>query len=933
MDAQGIHMDRHPLQPLKFLAVLLFACSLPAQAEPPHPILDIPGTGPDAPAILSGYTEEHFLRFAPEWAPRGKAYGFAAAVVSNDTAWFWSAASPDVLISLPSGTVFPSPGYMPLYEPISVLSGKTIDVPYYLAAGSATRKSLVFGEISYQKRQQLRRFFDQLAPAYIHSGTSPATRNDAYARRIAIALDAWANYVPDYYLTNKNVPTFINATPSYVLTSDIQRASDHNGMAHEWHESELRAFDAIYDSAALDILSVERGYDVREHIKNNLFFNIGDYFKDRVPISVAIATNLSSPISILAKTARVLNRPSYMLWMGDYLDATVRRKILRDGVLPEGIGYSYNYIVENIDAATSTRDYFVTRPADTQALEQVSLKAKGAVPVLESGIDKWRAASLPDGTQASFGDTNFNTVMTGRDAGSSALLPAYGHLAFGSGTGAEAVQLNQNFSDDANHMRADVTAYTLWANGAELLGNVRYYNGLAGRQFTEQILAHNAVTIDRSNMSRGSWTVGNSGHRFTSGNLTLFEAQNNGISVSEVNGQRAYANKASRYQRMMILNTVDPHRPYVIDVFRVSGGTTHDYTHHGAIRFDQTGESTLPLTAMPADYPLLEGGETWSEPTSSGSTFPYYGFFRNVRQGTGSNEFQITYRDTSNLGRDLRLWVTGQQGSTVYLGVTPNPSRTNTTPSNFYSYWRPSLIVRNRVTTGPLQSLYASVIEPMANGASTIQAVDRLPIAGGGQEAAALRVRFTDGRIDTYLINLRNPKIVGASGGSGTIATADNAYRVSGRIGIHVSRPAAESRVWLIGANHFQYGTRQATHSTPSYSGNIIGVTRKAAGAANDAFIVDAMIPGGTALRGRHLSLTFGTYQVVGSTQTQTGISEMFTIDRVASINGQRHIVLTADPQLSISGTSTTELVAPERTFTGTSTFQIVLSKSASAPS
>jgi hypothetical protein len=196
-----------------------------------------------------------------------------------------------------------------------------------------------------------------------------------------------------------------------------------------------------------------------------------------------------------------------------------------------------------------------------------------------------------------------------------------------------------------------------------------------------------------------------------------------------------------------------------------------------------------------------------------------------------------------------------------------------------------------------------------------------------------LRVRFTNGRIDTYLINLRNPRIAGASGGSGTIATADHAYRVNGRIGIHVSNPGAESRVWLIGASHFQYGTRQATHSTPTYSGKIIGVTRKAAGAANDAFIVDAMIPGGSALRGRQLSLTFGTYQVVGSTQTQTGISEMFTIDRVESINGQRHVVLTADPQLSLSGTSTTELVAPERTFSGTNTFQIVLSKSAAAGS
>jgi hypothetical protein len=380
---------------------------------------------------------------------------------------------------------------------------------------------------------------------------------------------------------------------------------------------------------------------------------------------------------------------------------------------------------------------------------------------------------------------------------------------------------------------------------------------------------------------------------------------------------------------MMILNTVDPSRPYVVDVFRVAGGTTHDYTHHGAIRFDQTSEATVPLNAMPGDYPLLEGSEVWTEPTSSGSTFPYYGFFRNVQQGIATNRSQITYLDTSDLRRDLRLWMTGEEGSTIYLGVTPNPSRNNTTPSSFYQYWRPSVIIRHRVTAGPLQSLYASVIEPMANGMSTIQSVERIPLSGSGQEAVALRVSFTDGRVDTYLINLRNPKIAGAAAGSDTIVTTDNAYCLTGRVGVYVSRRGAESRVWTIGARKFKYGSRTATNAVASYSGNIIGVTRKAAGAANDAFIVDTSIPAGATLQGRQLSLTFGTYQVVGTTMTQQGISEMFAIDRVEMIDGQTHIILTADPQLSISAATTTELVAPERTFTGTNTFEIVLSTSA----
>ena len=42
--------------------------------------------------------------------------------------------------------------------------------------------------------------------------------------------------------------------------------------------------------------------------------------------------------------------------------------------------------------------------------------------------------------------------------------------------------------------------------------------------------------------------------------------------MAEVDGGRAYLKKASRYQRLLILNTVDPAHPYVIDLFAVTGG-------------------------------------------------------------------------------------------------------------------------------------------------------------------------------------------------------------------------------------------------------------------------------------------------------------------------------------------------------------------------
>jgi hypothetical protein len=239
---------------------------------------------------------------------------------------------------------------------------------------------------------------------------------------------------------------------------------------------------------------------------------------------------------------------------------------------------------------------------------------------------------------------------------------------------------------------------------------------------------------------------------------TLFEGGNSGIALTEIDGQRAYNNKASRCQRIMVLNTADLNRPYVIDIFRVTGGTTHDYVWHGAIRFDSTAESSSPLVANTQTYPMLEGSETWVDPGANG---PYYGFWRNLSSNQASGDFQITYRDTSAANRDVRLWMTDPGNPNVYVRRTPVPERDNSEPADWFvnGLWRPSTIIRLRVTSGPLQSVFVSVIEPMKNGVSSIQSIERLPISGSSLEATALRITFTDGLVDTCMVKLRNPQV------------------------------------------------------------------------------------------------------------------------------------------------------------------------------
>jgi hypothetical protein len=305
-----------------------------AQTEPPHPILSIPGSGSGAGTILSSWTESQYTNnFTPRLGPRNDDYGFCPPVVSGDTGWSWSSANPNQITSTPSGTVFPNGSYTVLTQAVTVMNGNTVQAPYYLRAGSSAAKSLPFNLIAHNQRSKLRSDLNALAPAYMLSGATHVTRNQNYARRIAIALLDWARWFPNYTVTGKNNATFINTSPAYIFSSDLQRASDHNGLAHEWADDELLAFDAIHDSPALTNLSVELGFDVRGYIKTNLFYDEGDFLVYHVPPEVATDSNLSGPFTVLALVARVLNRPDYIEWMDRYLGITVREKIRRDGAL------------------------------------------------------------------------------------------------------------------------------------------------------------------------------------------------------------------------------------------------------------------------------------------------------------------------------------------------------------------------------------------------------------------------------------------------------------------------------------------------------------------------------------------------------------------------------------------------------------------------
>ena len=910
-----------------------------AQAEPAHPILAIPAVAnstTDANSILNTWSETTYVsNFVPHQSPRDDGGGFADAVVPGDTSWYWNKNSPNQIISKPSGVVFPgAAGYTQQTQTVTVLDGSTVAVPYYIAAGTTTQKSFVQALIDLYKRDKLRGDLGILADAYMSSGTSHATRNQAYARRIGLALYEWGKYVPKYFSTGANIGgaqnTIISTGTNFMATDNMQRCSSLDGFGYELSSTELLAFDAIYDSPALATLSTEKGLDVREFIRTNLLGNMGDFFVYHTTPAVASIGNLPGATQVLAQMARVLNRPDYLPWLDSYFNVVTTTRLNREGVILESLGYSINYIRTILTGVNYAGNYFLSRPADTQALVTAQSHLAGYAAVLQGGINNFFPISVPNGQFPAFGDTTdqgfflASTTPKTSNAGSSGVMGAYGTASLGAGTGANSVQLNTMFAGDANHKRSDTAAFVLYAFSNEYLGNIRYFNGSLERQFDEQPIAHNMVEIDRTDMSnRSAETDGN-------GDLTLFESGTNGLAVTEIDGQRIYSAKASRYQRILMLNTKDLTKPYMVDVFRVTGGTTHDYALHGAIMWNQSASCSFPLVSSTRQYPLLSSDSLWVAPTSQYANFQFYGMFRNVSTAVAPGDFQITYRDTSSATshRDVRMWMTDGANDTVNVGRSPVPAREHHIPPSFFTngIWRPSTIITRSATNGTLSSLFVSVIEPMKSGTSTVQSVERIPMSGSALESCGLKVTLTDGRVDTYIVNLRNPEVAGATSGTATVTTADGKYSLTGRIGATTEGPAG-SLAWGIKATDFKFNDRRLVTTDRHYEGTIIAETRKATGGSSDAFITTTPLPVGTALRGKKLKVTFGTL----SGASTTGITEMFAIDQVTQSGSQYSIVFPADHCLEIttSGTTSKEQQFPNRKFTGLNTFEIDLGASA----
>ncbi|RAV19249.1 FIMAH domain-containing protein [Paenibacillus contaminans] len=246
-----------------------------------------------------------------------------------------------------------------------------------------------------------------------------------------------------------------------------------------------------------------------------------------------------------------------------------------------------------------------------------------------------------------------------------------------------------NASDWGTHHHLDSLDLSYWANGGESLSDLGYLWDNPQQAMTVRSAAHNLVVVnqkDQKMLGRG----GSIGFYEMPGSIHATEASSSAYAETDV------------YSRTLLqLQKTDNKPEYLVDLFRVRGGNTHDYILHG---------STDSLTT--SGIQLGQGGD--SAVTAYGLT--------NVQTAGTDQVWTAGWENAGGAGQTQVWQVPMTVSESVYIGEGWGQRGVNDAGAQL-----PYLVRRLNNSTGG--STFASVIESYS-GAPGIQHVEPLTVSG-----------------------------------------------------------------------------------------------------------------------------------------------------------------------------------------------------------
>jgi hypothetical protein len=735
------------------------------------------------------------------------------------------------------------------------------------------------------------------------------TQDPRYAYKAAVILHRYVEVLPKWGWHDRTARKLL-PHDTLIEAWGWPMPPRYAGMWSTWHPYDLHqsaplvlAYDQTYNSGQIEKLGEELGIDDLKLLleRDLLYFNMS--ISDRYPFSYG-NTNANTFLGLLT-WGQALGDPEQVHRAVRFADNMIKISYWPSRMWHENSpGYHQmitgrwaSYGLMPIIDGYSDPDGYVD-PVDGTRFDSLDLRTRWQ-PHLDMAAETMLKLIWPDGRYANINDAAWDSNTTDRwdcygvldeykpQRSEPHLLTWSGHAVLGQGESADQVQARLNFHGAYGHDHYDMLNFFLFAEGEELLSETQYGKG-ALRAWTASLAGHNSVVIDEQNHYNRStapqreftdidhepdvedfdWARYTTKHGtcLTDGQLRLFATGGpNGLQVIEVDGHRAWpAELCELYQRTICMVQSSETDVYFVDIFRVKGGSVHDWMLHGPLHQDYTVDASL---AMSPDDAAENKLHEW---------------IGNLRSATGSDQWQITF--TAETGQKVRTIMLGSTETEVILGDAPAMRREG--DATF-------LDVRRQ---GP-ENVFVAVHEPYTD-APKIQSVKLTPLADASEMAVAVEI-VLDGRKDEFMSTLD--------------ATGHIEDHFTGRFG-YMSIPMAEGRLdaYIADAENLQAGPVQLS-GVAAWEGTVVDTLSLERGDELNAIVTDAELPTAEALAGK-LMLT------EDSDTTTRG----FLIKQVTQNDGRTVVEIDRNPAMLINDDHVKLEYFPNWGIPGGLTFRIV---------
>ena len=798
--------------------------------------------------------------------------------------WDWSPKDPAHVRCRICGSVLPGPEHEPTGEMVVVgPSGKEVTYRYW-EDEEGYRYFFENMLINY-RHQRVMGLVDSLATAFVLTGET------GYARKAAVILARIAEVYPHYPVHGLG-QSYINADlrghheNRFYRDPPFPFVSARLGNFHASPFSDAGqafrfavAYDLISTSGALESLSAELGRDVRIDIERDLLYEAARYtmeIADR-------ATNYDgSRIRGMGFLGRVLDEPEFVSWSWSLYRRLIDNCFWYDNYWNED---TLNYFAMIVGGVLEVPELLSGASGIDVNKEMPFLPQIYAAPMglfypdgrTHMANDTWAPITLPSArsnhirsmgrfveradeilgqARIPVADVEFALFSRSTDAERMAtkrdlqklvpentLVPGAGNAILGVGRSRDAVRASMCFGPWAGHHHRDSLSAGLFALGKELLSDIGYTHTLY-RPWATSVASHNTVVVD----GREQTDAG--------GRLLCYQPASRsqvGCIVAEAPG--AFA-ETSRYRRSILLVPTGGRTGYVVDLFEVEGGDTHDYLLHGAADFDQALWTDAELADAAGE--MGRGGDPLR-----GARYDY---LKNTRAGDVEGKIKIGLEGE---GTQVDVWFPGVRSGRLLVSDGPSIRRAQEDDGRLDEFWYPVVCLRIRAGN----SRFLSVTEAHA-GQGQIQNVELL-----AEEGTGVVLEVDEGT---------RRRIIGIDpSGEGFETTLPDGRRFElyGRVGV-LTETGVRGACQLVDGSRLRVG-EALLQQVRGFEGSLMGVEGDITGEPERSeLVVDARLPVDGTLDGKPIYATH-----------PSGKQTAYLIDRVSREGEGSRIVLAGMPR------------------------------------